>query len=163
MGFLNNGKSLTYLLAMAYNYHKSKYTPVHPDKYAGDPTAIICRSSWERKFAHWCDHSPHVVKWLSEEIVIPYVCPTDNRIHRYFVDFKVQIKNKDGVVRTYLIEIKPEIQTRPPIPPKRQTQKYLKEVMTWGKNEAKWKAAENYAKDRGWQFMVFTEKHLGIK
>ena len=148
---------------MAYNYHKSKFTPKHPEKYVGDPTNIICRSSWERKFANWCDNSQHVVKWLSEETVIPYVCPTDNRMHRYFVDFKITIRNKEGVLSTYLIEIKPESQTRPPVPPKRKTQKYLQEVMTWGKNEAKWKAAENYAKDRGWKFMVFTEKHLGIK
>ena len=148
---------------MAYNYHKSKFTPKHPEKYAGDPTNIICRSSWERKFANWCDNSSSVVKWLSEETVIPYICPTDNRMHRYFVDFKITVRNKEGALSTYLIEIKPESQTRPPIPPKRKTQKYLQEVMTWGKNEAKWKAAENYAKDRGWKFMVFTEKHLGIK
>lgn len=148
---------------MAYNYHKSKFAPKHPEKYVGDPTNIICRSSWERKFANWCDNSVSVVKWQSEETVVPYICPTDNRAHRYFIDFKITVKNKDGQLGTYLIEIKPEAQTRPPIPPKRKTQKYLQEVMTWGKNEAKWKAAENYAKDRGWKFMVFTEKHLGIK
>jgi hypothetical protein len=34
--------------------------------------------------------------------------------------------------------------------------------MTWGKNEAKWKAADSYAKDRGWEFLILTEKHLGI-
>jgi hypothetical protein len=79
------------------------------------------------------------------------------------VDFKVQIRNKDGQLHTYLIEIKPEAQTMPPVPQKRATKRYLQEVMTWGKNEAKWKAADSYAKDRGWRFMIFTEKHLGIK
>ena len=144
-------------------YHKRRYIPQNPDKYAGDPTNIIMRSSWETKFAAWCDRSPSVVKWLSEETVIPYVCPTDNRVHRYFVDFKVTIRDKNGRIQTYLIEIKPEAQTRPPEPQKKVTKRYLTEVMTWGKNEAKWKAADNYAKDRGWKFMVFTEKHLGIK
>ena len=154
------GRVFTYLFSM---YHKRRFVPKNPEKYAGDPTNIIMRSSWETKFANWCDNSPHVVKWLSEETVIPYVCPTDNRVHRYFVDFKVTIQDKNGKIGTYLIEIKPEAQTKPPVPGARVTKKYLTEVMTWGKNEAKWKAADNYAKDRGWKFMVFTEKHLGIK
>ena len=77
-------------------FHKRKYTPANPQKYAGDPTIIFMRSSWETRFALWCDHNPNVVKWVSEEIVIPYRCPTDNKIHRYFVDFKLQIKDKDG-------------------------------------------------------------------
>lgn len=144
-------------------YHKRKYIPVHPEKYAGDPTDIIMRSSWETKFAIWCDHNPAVLKWSSETTVIPYVCPTDNRPHRYFVDFKIQVRNKDGQTKTYLVEIKPDIQTRPPAQPKRKTQRYLTEVMTWGKNDAKWKAAREYCKDRGYEFVILTEHHLGIK
>lgn len=35
--------------------------------------------------------------------------------------------------------------------------------MTWGVNEAKWKAAEEYCKDRGWKFIIMTEHELGIK
>ena len=144
-------------------YHKRKYTPIHPEKYAGDPTDIIMRSSWETKFAIWCDHNPSVVKWSSETTIVPYQCPTDNRMHRYFVDFKVQVRNKEGKVKTYLVEIKPDHQTRPPEPQKRRTKRYLQEVMTWGKNEAKWKAAREYCADRGYEFMVLTEHHLGLK
>lgn len=143
-------------------YHKRKYKPAHPEKYAGDPTNIIMRSSWETRFAHWCDHSPSVIKWVSEEIVIPYLCPTDNRVHRYFVDFVIKVQEKSGAVKTYLIEVKPDKQTRPPEAPKRKTQRYINEVMTWGKNEAKWKAAREYARDRGWEFKVLTEYDLGI-
>lgn len=143
-------------------YHKSRYTPIHPEKYEGDPTNIIMRSSWERKFAIWCDSNSAVLKWVSEETIIPYVCPTDNRVHRYFVDFKIRVKDSSGNIRTYLIEVKPDKQTRPPETPKRKTKQYIIEVMTWGKNEAKWKAARNYCADRGYEFKILTEYDLGI-
>lgn len=148
---------------MAHKYHKRKYNPIHPEKYQGDPTDIIMRSSWETKFALWCDHNPAVLKWSSETTIVPYVCPTDNRPHRYFVDFKIQVKDKNGGTKTYLVEIKPDKQTRPPEPPKRKTKQFINEVMTWGKNDAKWKAAREYCKDRGYEFVILTEYHLGIK
>ena len=144
-------------------YHKRKYKPIFPDKYIGDPTNIIMRSSWETKFALWCDKNPHVIKWKSEETVVPYRCPTDNKIHRYFVDFQIQVVKKDGTLQTYLIEIKPMVQTQPPAYPGRRTQRYLTESMTFIKNKAKWEAAENYAKDRGWEFKIITEHELGLK
>lgn len=144
-------------------YHKRKYNPIHPEKYVGDPTDIIMRSSWETKFAIWCDQNPAVIKWSSETTVIPYVCPTDNRAHRYFVDFKIQVRDKNNQLKTYLVEIKPLAQTIPPTPPQRKTKRYITEVMTWGKNDAKWKAARNYCKDRGYEFIILTEKELGIK
>lgn len=110
----------------------------------------------------WADEKPSVVKWRSEETVIPYISPIDNRIHRYFVDFQIQVRQKNGALKTFLIEIKPEKQTRPPAVQKRMTKRYLQEVTTWGKNEAKWNAAIEYAKDRGWEFIILNEKHLGI-
>lgn len=143
-------------------YYQGKYTPKHPEKYVGDPTIIIYRSSWELRFMNWCDSNSSVVKWQSEETIIPYRCPTDNRVHRYFVDFKIQVKDKSGTLKTYLVEIKPDKQTRPPETPKRRTKQYINEVMTWGKNDAKWKAAREYCKDRGYEFIIITEKHLGI-
>lgn len=144
-------------------YHTRKYVPINPQKYDGDPTNIFLRSSWEIKFATWCDRNPSVIKWKSEEVVIPYICPTDNRRHRYFVDFFIQVRSKDGSIKGWLIEIKPAAQTRPPEPPKKKTKRYIQEVMTWGKNEAKWKAADQYAKDRGWEFKIITEYELGLK
>ena len=108
-------------------FHKRKFTPTNPQKYSGDPTNIIMRSSWETRFANWCDVNPSVVKWISEEIIIPYRCGTDNRIHRYYVDFQIQIKDKSGTIKTYLVEIKPAKQTVPPVYPGRQTQRYIKE------------------------------------
>lgn len=144
-------------------FYKGKFKPKFPDKYLGDPTNIIFRSSWEKKFMVWCDSNSSVLKWQSEETIIPYRCPTDNRIHRYFVDFRIQIRDKVGVLKTYLVEIKPDSQTKPPVYPGRKTQRYLTEAMTFMKNQAKWKAAEQFAKDRGWDFVILTENHLGIK
>jgi hypothetical protein len=74
-------------------FHKRKYTPVNPQKYVGDHSNIIMRSSWETKFAIWCDKNPSVLKWSSEETIVPYISPVDNRYHRYFIDFKIQIRN----------------------------------------------------------------------
>ena len=121
------------------------------------------RSSWETRFASWCDKNPSVVKWKSEETVVPYRCPTDDKLHRYFVDFQIQIRQRDGLLRTYLVEVKPHKQTMPPEFPGRKTQRYLTESMTFIKNQAKWKAATEYAKDRGWEFKIITEYDLGLK
>jgi hypothetical protein len=143
-------------------FHKRIYKPLFPEKYAGDPTCIVMRSSWETRFASWCDKNPSVIKWSSEETIIPYRCPTDDRIHRYFVDFKIQIKNKDGLLKTYLIEVKPAKQTQPPVYPGRNTQRYITESMTYIKNQAKWKAATDWAKDRGYEFKIITEYELGL-
>lgn len=133
-----------------------------PEKYTGDPTNIVMRSSWETRFANWCDKNPAVIKWSSEETIIPYRCPTDNKIHRYFVDFKIQIQSRDKMLRTYLVEVKPLKQTMPPIYPGRRTQRYLTESLTFMKNQAKWNAATEYCKDRGWEFKIITENELGL-
>jgi CRISPR/Cas system CMR-associated protein Cmr5 small subunit len=143
-------------------FHKRIYKPLFPEKYAGDPTCIIMRSSWETRFASWCDKNPSVIKWSSEETIIPYRCPTDDKVHRYFVDFKIQIKNKEGLLKTYLIEVKPAKQTQPPVYPGRNTQRYITESMTFIKNQAKWKAAIDWAKDRGYEFKIITEYELGL-
>lgn len=107
--------------------------------------------------------NPSVVKWNSEEVVIPYICATDNRIHRYYVDAFIMIKTPEGTFAKFLIEIKPQAQVDKPKFPGRQTPRYLNEVATYMKNQSKWEAADRWAKDRGMQFMVLTEKHLGIK
>jgi hypothetical protein len=139
-------------------FHKRKFIPIFPEKYTGDPTNIIMRSSWETRFASWCDKNPSVLKWSSEETIIPYKCPTDNRIHRYFVDFKITVTTG----RTYLVEVKPKTQTQPPIYPGKRTQRYLQESLAFIKNQAKWQAANEFAKDRGWEFKIITEHELGL-
>jgi len=108
------------------------------------------------------DSNPNVIQWSNEEIVIPYLSPLDNRLHRYFPDFFVRIKNKQGLIESTIIEVKPASQAQPPPKRSRVTKQYIREVATWGVNEAKWKAADEYCKDRNWKFVVVTEKDLGI-
>lgn len=107
----------------------------------------------------YLDMHEEVIQWASEEFCIPYRSPVDNRIHRYFPDFWV--KKTDGSV--LVIEVKPAKQAEPPKQPSRMTKRYINEVFEYGKNQAKWKAAREYCDDRGWNFVVMTERELGIK
>ena len=136
---------------MAY---KGKFTPRNPQKYTGDPNNIVYRSSWECKIMDRFDKDPNVLSWASEELIVPYISPIDGRYHRYFPDFLVKIRTKDGTMRTFLVEVKPLKQSRPPEKKSRITKKYITEVATWGVNQAKWKAAIEYCADRKWQFIV---------
>ena len=145
---------------MAY---KGKYYPSFPHKYKGDPTNIIFRSLWERKFMVYCDKNANVLEWASEEIAIPYVSPVDHRSHRYFPDFYMKVKETDGAIKKYVIEVKPLKQCSPPKKPKRQTKGYIREAFEYAKNQAKWKEAREWCADRQWEFKVVTEKELGIK
>lgn len=133
--------------------YKGKFTPRNPQKYMGDYRNIIYRSSWECKVMNYFDKNPEFISWASEELVVPYKSPVDGKWHRYFPDFLVKVRSKNGV-RTLLIEVKPEKQSRPPKQQKRVTKQYINEVATWGVNQAKWKAAIEYCKDRKWEFIV---------
>ena len=141
--------------------YSGRFTPQNPKKYNGDSTNIIWRSTWEQRVMKWLDMSENVVWWSSEELPIKYYNPVDNKIHRYFPDFIVKVKKRDGLVMTYVIEIKPEHQTRQPIR-KRKTQKFINESVTYIINQSKWKAATEFCKDHGWEFKVLTEKDIGI-
>ncbi len=110
----------------------------------------------------WCDLNDSVQEWGSETVIVPYISPVDRKIHRYFVDFYIKVKNKTGNMQKYLIEIKPERYTKPPEIPQRKTKKFIDEVFQYGVNEAKWKAAFEFCQDRNMKFMVLTEKDLGI-
>lgn len=144
-------------------FKQGYYKPKNPQKYKGDVNNVIYRSSWEKLFFVWADMNPAVLQWSSEEIVIPYVCDTDNKIHRYFVDAFIRVKNKDGTIVDCIVEIKPEAQTLPPKFPGKQTARYLNEVHTFVKNQSKWEAAKRYAEDRRMRFLIITEKELGLK
>ena len=144
---------------MAYS---GKFSPKNTNKYLGDPTTIWYRSLWERRVMVHLDDNPSVIEWSNEEIVIPYLSPIDNRWHRYFPDFFVRIRNKDNRIESTILEVKPFSQAQPPQKRSRITKQYIREVATWGINEAKWQAAMEYCKDRNWKFVVVTEKDLGI-
>ena len=106
------------------------------------------------------DENSNIIRWASEEIVVPYISPIDNRPHRYFVDFYVEAKAPDGSIKKMLLEVKPAAQTKPPASPKRRTKRYISEVMTYGVNEAKWKAAKEFCDEKGWEFRIITEAEL---
>jgi hypothetical protein len=143
---------------------KSRYKPSNPQKYQGNPNNIICRSSWERKFCHWCDMNDSVLMWASEEFSIPYISPVDGRPHRYYPDYLIKFKElTTGKITRQIIEIKPKKQTKPPTAPKRVTKSFLYESSMWEVNKAKWAAAVEFAKDNGVEFRIITEDELGIK
>lgn len=144
---------------MAY---KGKYRPKNLSKYRGDAEKVTYRSLWELRVFKWMDENSSIKWWSSEETVVPYVCKTDGKRHRYYID--ITFSNLEG--RVYLIEIKPKSQTIPPPKPKRITHKYKEQVMTYAKNISKWEAADRYASERGMIFETWTEdtlKSLGIR
>ena len=146
---------------MAY---KGKYRVKNYKKYKGDPTSVVFRSLWEKKFMDYCDMNPNVVEWSSEEIVIPYKDPVQKKVRRYFPDFYMKVLEPNGKTQSYLVEVKPKKQTELPKKPlQRKNQKaYISEVMTYATNTAKWKSAERYCRDRLWKFKLITEVELEI-
>ena len=145
---------------MSYEYKQGFFSPRFPAKYIGDPTQIVYRSGWEKRVMQMLDENTTVLKWSSEEVIIPYISPIDNKRHRYFVDFYVEARAPNGSIKKMLLEVKPAAQTQPPKSPKRKTKRYISEVMTYGVNEAKWKAAKEYCLDKGWEFRIITEAEL---
>ena len=143
--------------------YKGRYRPSNPKKYRGDSSNIIYRSLWERKFMVYCDNHSKILEWGSEEIAQPYRSPIDNKIHRYYPDFYIKVKETNGKIKRYIIEIKPKKQTVEPKVKKRKTKGYIYEVYEYARNQAKWKAAQEFCKDRMWEFKVLTEDELGIK
>jgi len=145
-------------LIMSY---KGWFRPKNPKKYKGDATNVVYRSNWELRVMKHFDEDPNVLWWASEELVIPYRSPIDQRMHRYFPDFIARVRQKTGKEKTIVIEIKPEKQTKKPIQ-KRQTRRFLEEAATYAINQEKWRAADIFCQKEGWDFMVLTEKDLGI-
>ena len=148
---------------MSGKWQQRKFYPKNVSKYRGNPSEIYFRSSWETKFGIWADTNPAIIEWSSETVVVPYLSPVDNRWHRYFVDFWIKVKDKEGKLTTYLVEIKPHKQSVPPVQKKgKHTKTLMMESATFLVNQAKWQYAKQYAAQRGWQFIVITENELGL-
>jgi len=144
---------------MAYS---GKYRPQNIKKYRGDAGKIVWRSTWELKFFKYCDVSSNILEWNSEEVVVPYISPVDNKRHRYFIDVWIKYRAVDGSIKMKLIEIKPYVQTQPPKIKKRQSKNYIKQLAVYTVNQAKWKAATMLAEENNMEFVVLTEHELGI-
>ena len=145
-------------MVYAKEIYKGRFIPRNPLKYLGDPSNMVYRSSYELKFMNWCDLNESIKGWVSEEVYIPYRNPLDNKVRKYLVDFYIEVDNK----KRYLVEVKPERFTKPPATQKRKTKRYLEEVAQYGVNEAKWKSARDFCKKQNMEFMIITEKDLGI-
>lgn len=153
---------------MARKTYSGKFIPRNLEKYKGNFKKIEYRSSWELFMMKYFDNCKDVVKWNSEEVIIPYRSTADGskdgggKLRRYFMDFWVKYENG----REFLIEVKPYKETIPPVPPKRKTAKsierYQNEVYTYTVNIDKWKAAEKLAIKQGIIFRLVTEKSLPL-
>ena len=135
--------------------YKGKFRPQNREKYKGNPSNIIYRSGWELDFMKYLDRQPGVLQWNSEEIIIPYKSPIDNKWHRYYPDFWVKTLKSETI-----IEIKPKKQTKPPKENPKHRRRYLREVKTFVINEAKWKAAKEFCENKGLQWQIMTEDTL---
>ena len=144
--------------------YKGRYFPTNPKKYRGNPNQIIYRSLWERKVMVYCDKNDTIIEWGSEEVIVPYLSPMDGKIHRYFPDFYMKVRQADGSTKKFIIEVKPKSQCKQPVKnPKRRTTKWFNEVKTFAINQAKWKSAREFCEDKGMEFKIFTEDHINPK
>jgi len=134
--------------------------PKFPEKYAGDADKIFFRSSWERTAMVFFDNNPSIIKWASEEIIVPYISPVDGNTHRYYPDFIIKIKTNTGEIKNIMVEIKPLIQCSPPKQGKKKTKRLVEEMKTYSVNQAKWAAATEFCKRNNMTFQVITEKDL---
>ena len=140
-----------------------RYVIQNKEKYVANLQECEYRSSWELKYMKYLDRHPNVVEWGSENVILPYYNPIEKKYRRYFVDFYVKVKTTAGEYKKYIVEVKPAIQCKPPAKPKKQTQAYIKKLKVYVMNQAKFKAARKWADKRGWEFIILTEKDLGIK
>ena len=141
------------------NKNVTEFIPSRPGKYIGK-YPIISRSSWERMFMQYCDLTRDILEWSSENIAIPYYDPVKQRNRRYYPDFWVKIQERNRINR-YIIEIKPERETRPPLKRGKKTRKTLRtQQLTYLTNKAKWKAAEQYCRKLRFGFKILTERNL---
>jgi hypothetical protein len=145
-------------------YRQGYYKLINPEKYIGDPSKIIYRSSWEYKFCKYCDLSEKIEKWSSEPVGIKYVSPIDGKEHTYFVDFYMRVTEKDRSM-DYLAEVKPSASlAKPVLEGKKMTTNKIKNynyaLQTWIINRAKFASAKHFAEGRGYKFIVVTEEIL---
>lgn len=149
---------------MAFKYKQGYFTPTHPEKYLGDVTKIVYRSSWELEVNKFFDMNPRVLRWGSEEIAIDYIKPTTGRVHKYYPDYLISYINKDGEVKWELIEVKPKQQTTQSRSRNQRTRLY--ENIQYAVNTAKWEAAirwcEKMTQQTGYPytFRILTEHKI---
>lgn len=133
---------------------KGRFIPKNPQKYIGNANNIFFRSSWELKCLKFFDTNPSILRYASEEIAIPYLKPTDGRIHKYYPDFLIVYKDKEGNIKKELLEVKPMKEVR-------LTEKSsVHDKLSVAINEAKWRSAMAFAAQHDMTFRILTEKSI---
>ena len=143
-------------------YYQGFFKPKNPEKYIGDCSQIIYRSGLEYKYMNFFDRNPNILQWGSEEFSIPYFSRIDKRMHRYFPDMIIKIKNKNEEIKEYVVEIKPYVQSIIPKKTNKNTKSYRRRVFHWIKNEDKWNASKKWCERNNMKFIILTEKDLEV-
>ena len=139
-------------------YKQDYYMVKNHTKYIGKNLRIPYRSSYELHLHQFFDNNPNVIQWGYESFSVPYIKPTDNRVHQYIPDYYVKYRNKHGEILEEVIECKPQSQTRQT---RSRNPKYrLVEQVTYAINIAKWRACEAYCKKRNMKFRIVTERSI---
>lgn len=142
------------------SWKQGYYTPRNPDKYVGDPAKIRYLSSWEHELNRMFDGNPNILRWSSEGIAIPYIKPTDGRVHKYYPDYWIEYKNKKGEIVQEIIEVKPDSQVKRPQKRGKNKKQQLREDVQWAINMAKWESAQKFCNKYGIKFRIITESEL---
>jgi hypothetical protein len=141
-------------------FKQNYFKPRHPEKYIGDVNDIVYMSSWEETFMKFLDNNPNVIRWGSECIAIPYVKPTDGKVHRYFPDFYMEYNNRKGQLIKEIVEVKPEKQIKKPTTRGKSKKTQLYEGIAWAINTAKWRSAQLFCDKYGLKFSIKSEKEI---
>jgi len=158
------------------NTYKGEYLVENTNKYIGTKNPLTFRSSWESRVCNYLDLTPRVIRWAYESVCVPYFNPLDNKNHRYFVDFYLELSDMDNKLKKYLVEVKPFKQgpiinsdgtfdfSNKPKPPKNKTKKsmtnFMNSATTYATNTYKWKSAIEFSRKNGWIFRVVTENEI---
>jgi len=147
---------------MARNYVQGFFVPLNPTKYKGDRNQIVFRSSWERAAFNFCDTEKAIIKWASEEVIIPYSDPLTGKPRRYFTDLWIRTRAPDGTTADFIVEIKPQSQVDEPVRGKgpKAEKRHQEAVVEWLTNQAKWKSAKAWCEKNGMKFLIWTEHHI---
>ena len=156
-------------------YSQGPYKLINPNKYFGNDTPKY-KSSFELRMMEWADKNKNVIRWAYEPYYIEYkmsVPPgfpdwtyeiVDNKKHKYYIDFHVELLDVNGKLITYLLEIKPKSQTIEPKEPKRKTRasvsRYVANMKEFIKNTCKWATTNEYCRRKGFEFRVLNEDNL---
>lgn len=151
-------------------YKQGYYNLKNPQKYKGDPTKIVYRSSWELRFMIYCDENSNVLEWSSEPFSIPYYNPIEKKTQNYYIDFFIKIKD-DQEIKNIIVEVKPKSKVpaeyggkRPILEGERMTLKkakaYNRSLKDYIVNKVKFDSARRFAREKGWDFKIVTEEYL---